>query len=57
MWPFSHTTDNTGCPVIIPVVSDVEVDSLVQGLLSVVLNGHSAGLKSSSSIVPVGQGK
>ena len=43
------------CGFFTLVVVDVEVDSLVQGLLSVVLNGHTAGLKSSSSIVPVGQ--
>ena len=50
MWPFSHTTDDTGCPVIIP---HVEADSPVQGsLLEVPPNGHSAGLKSSSCIVP-----
>ena len=48
-WPFSHTTGENGSPV--PQIH-VEVPTLVQGLLSVVLNGEAAGVKSSSSIVP-----
>ena len=48
-WPFSHTTDDTGSPVL---EIHVAVDTHVQGSPLVVPNGQTAGVKSSSSIVP-----
>ena len=48
MWPFSHTTEGNGSPVL---QIHVAVDTPVQGSPLVVPNGQTAGVKSSSSIV------